>query len=68
MFIIDNNRQWRVVRIKPDGSHAFYNVCDNKSHAQMTADAVQGRYGDRWIVIHASFTEQCDFDASDYPA
>ena len=68
MFVIDNDRRWRVVRIKPDGSHAFYNVCDTQSHAQRTADAFQRKYGDRWIAAHLSFDDEWDFDASDYPA
>ena len=68
MFIIENNRQWRVVRIKPDGTHAFYNVCDTKLDAQRNADAFQRKYGDRWIAAHLSFTDEMDFDASDFPA
>ena len=68
MFIIDNQPRWRVVRIKPDGTHAFYDVCDKQSDAERIADAFQRRHGDRWIAAHLSFSDEWDFDASKYPA
>ena len=68
MFIIENDRQWRVVRIKPDGSHAFYNVCDTEYECRATARSFERKYGDRWIAAHLSFTDEWDFDASNYPA
>lgn len=68
MIVISNNRQWRVVRIKPDGSHAFYDVCDTEHECRGLARSWERRCGDRWIAAHLSFDESWSFDASNYPA
>ena len=67
MIVIPNNRQWRVVRIKPDGSHAFYNTCDTESECRAIARIFERDNGDRWIAAHLSFDESWSFDASNYP-
>ena len=35
MFYIPNTPQWRVVGIRPDGSHAYFNVYDTQQQCEL---------------------------------
>ena len=63
-FIINNARQWRVVRVDADGSHQWHNVCDTQYECRATARAFERSRNDgaRWFAVHVSHSDEMDIN------